>query len=457
MQTVASTASSVPPLTLAEHIRGTLSLAVPVMLARAGVVIMMTVATVMTGRKGGQELAYLGISLAPQITMLTVGVGLLVGTIVLTAQADGAGEQQRCGRIWRLSLVIGFALGVMYAIILLEGEDILRLLGQPQDIVAGGGKALAMLSLGLLPILMFAATSFFLEGIGRPRPGMVVSLAANFVNAGLGWILIYGHFGMPAMGAAGATLALSITNWFMFLTLAGYVFVMPDGARYGVRASLVGHLGAVRALLVMGGPLALAIGLESSAFAATATFAGWIGTESLAGYQVALNVVALVYMLSIGLSTATAVRVANAVGRSDPVDLRRAGWVGAGLVLVLMIVIAVAIALARDPIAAFYTDDPAVRAVAVTALGIVAWIVVVDGTQGVLMGAMRGAADLVVPTATYAVSYWALTVPLGYYLGVHDGRGIPGLMWSLFAGLVMAAVLLGGRFQVISGRPIRPA
>lgn len=457
MPTVTSPALGTSTLTLAQHIRGTLGLAVPVMLARAGIVIMMTVATVMTGRAGGDELAYLGISLAPQIPMLTVGVALLVGTIVLAAQSDGAGDPQRCGRIWRLSLMVGFVLGVVYAAILLGGEDILLLLGQSPDIAARGGRALVMLAPGMPPILMFAATSFFLEGIGRPRPGMVVALAANVVNAGLAWVLIDGHLGMPAMGAAGATLAMSVTNWLMCLALCGYVLAMPEGPRYGVRAPLAGHVGMVRTLLAMGAPLAVAIGLESSAFAATATFAGRLGADSLAGYQVALNVVTLAYMLSIGLSTATAVRVANAVGRGDRTGLERAGWVGTTLVFTLMIAVALVIGLNRGSIAALYTDDPAVRAVAVMALGIAAWIVVADGTQGVLMGAMRGAADLVVPTAAYAVAYWVLAVPLGYYFGVHGGNGIPGLMWSLFAGLVMASMMLGGRFRTISSRLIRPA
>lgn len=441
---------------LAGHVRDTLALAVPVMLARAGLVIMLAVATALTGHAGAHELAYLAIGFAPHIVMLTVGVGLLVGTVVLTAQADGAGRTADCGRIWRLAMAIAFALGLLAAAAMTQGETLFRWLGQEPAIAAGGAEALLMLAPGMAPMFLFVATSFFLEGIGRPEPGMVVSLAANLLNAGLTWILVFGGLGLPPMGAAGAALAISITRWAMFLALAGYVLAMPDGARYGVGARAGGDGATLGKLIRLGAPLALAIGLETSAFAISTAFAGRIGAVPLAAMQVLLNVSALVYMLSLGLSTATAVRVANAVGRADPVGLRRAGWVGTGLVLGLMLVVGLAIALARDVIAALYTDDPAVLAMTVGGLLIIALLVIVDGTQGVLMGAMRGAADLAIPTAIYALAFWAVGVPLGWLLGVESGHGVPALLWSLAFALLLATVLLGARFHVIAARPVRP-
>jgi MATE family multidrug resistance protein len=440
--------------TLAQHVRRTVGFALPVMVARAGLVIMVTVDTVMSGRFGAAELAYYGISFAPQIVMLTVGIGLLVGVIVLTAQADGAGRPEL-----RASAPRSRArrrLGLVYALALSRGDAILSLLGQGPEITAGGGRALALWGPGMPAILMFVATTSFLEGIGRPRPGMVAALGANLLNAGLNWVFIFGHLGAPAMGAAGAVLATTLTRWAMVAALVGYVLTMGDRARYGVRAPLAGRFGDLRRLLALGAPFAAGIGLETSAFAATATFAGWLGAVPLAGYQVALNATALIYMLAIGLSTATAVRVANAIGRQDRAGLAWAGWVGTGVATVLMLAVAAGVALGADGIAALYSGDAAVRAVATAALHVVAWIVVVDGAQGVLIGATRGAADVAVPTAIYALSFWAISVPMGYGLGVVAGYGVPGLMWSLFAGLLAAGLLLGARFHVISRRPLRP-
>src|SRR5439155_16095949 len=103
----------IQPLSLTRHIQSTVSLALPVMLARAGLVVMLTVDTILVGRAGGRELAHFAISMAPQLIMQTIGVGLLVGTVVLTAQADGAGRFGECGRIWRLALLAAGALGLI--------------------------------------------------------------------------------------------------------------------------------------------------------------------------------------------------------------------------------------------------------------------------------------------------------------------------------------------------------
>lgn len=450
-----SLADSAPP-TLGHHVSRTLALAVPVMLSRAGLIIMVVIDTVMVGHAGGQELAVYGISLAPQTALMVTGIGLLVGTVVLTAQADGAGRPELTGRIWRLALIIAAGLGLLSGLVLLGGEAILLALGQEPNIARGGGGALTMFAPGMPAILMYVATTSFLEGIGRPNAGMMIALIANLAKVPLNWMLIFGELGAPAMGAEGAALSMTITRWLMLAAIVIYVLLMPERRRFGVRAPLAGHFHYVGKLLRIGAPLAVGAALETTAFSAMAIFAGWLGETPLAAFQITLNVVTLCFMLTLGISTATAVRVANAVGRGDQHGIAMAGWVGTALVAVVMLVLAVGLYLLQVPIAAAYTDDAAVRALAVTALGIAAPLLIVDGLQGVLMGAVRGAADVLVPTALHAFSFWGVTVPLGYLFGIGLGLGLMGLMYALVIGLIVASALLGGRFHVISRRHIRP-
>ncbi len=445
-----------PTQTLGHHVRRTFALAVPVMFARAGLIVMMAVDTIMVGHAAGQELAFFSISLAPQMALLVTGTGLLIGTVVLVAQADGAGKPELTGRIWRLALLIAAALGMLFAVILMAGEPILLLLGQEPAIAAGGGRVLAMFAPGMPAIMMYIATTSFLEGVGRPNAGMVIAFGANLMNAGLNWVMIWGHLGFPAMGAEGAVLATTISRWAMAAVIILYALIMSEHRRFGVRAPLAGHLHYVGKLLLVGAPLAAGTALETTAFSAMTIFTGWLGETPLAAYQVTLNVVTLCFMLTLGLSTATAVRVANAVGRGDRTGMARAGWVGTGLVLVLMVILGVLVGSLRELIAAAYTTDLAVQALAVVALGIAAPMLVVDGLQGVLMGAVRGAADVIVPTTLHALSFWGLTVPLGYVLAIRLDHGMVGIMASLVVGLVTASLLLGGRFHVISRRHIRP-
>jgi MATE family multidrug resistance protein len=385
--------------------------------------------------------------------MLTFGIGLLTGTVVYVAQMAGAGRPEQCGRIWRRALGVAATLGTLYLVLLLFGRDILRLLGQHPDVVEEGGRALVLFGPGMPAMLMYVATTFFLEGIGRPKPGMVITLSANLVNAALNWALIFGHLGLPAMGASGATLATSITRWWMFATILAYVLTMRDRRRYGVIGAPPGRPAVgIAQLMRLGVPFAAAIGIETSTFSGMAALAGIVSVAALAAYQVALNYMALVYMLALGLSTATAIRVANAVGAKDPVGLRQAGWVGTGLVVALMSAVGLATWFGRDAIAYAYTQDPSVLPFAAAALAIAAGITLLDGTQGVLIGALRGASDAVLPTLIYGLAFWVVSLPIAWWFGVRAGQGVPALMWALFAGLAVATALLAWRFHALSAR-----
>ncbi len=443
-------------LPLSEHVIRHLRLAVPVMLARAGLIIMISVDSIMTGRAGAEPLAHYAISLAPHITLLVIGIGLLVGTIMLTAQADGAGRPAECGAVWFVALGIAGGLGVVTGTALLWGEPVLLWLGQGPSLAAGGGRALAMFALGMPPTLMYIATSFFLEGIGRPKIGMTIALSANLLNAALNWLLITGELGAPAMGAAGASLATTITRWVMFFALVGYALTMRDAARYGVRAIPGQPFGLGRKLLGFGVPLSVAAGLETACFSTVTTFAGRLGEVPLASYQIALNVVTFVFMLAIGLSTATSIRVANAVGRRDRAGVAAAGWTGIGLAAFMTVVIGAAIVLVNAGIAGLYSTEAAVLSLAVPALTLVGLLVVVDGIQAVALGALRGTGDVMFPSVFYAFSFWIVSVPTAYVLGLKGSAGIEGLIWGLFAGLVCALVLLGWRFRVVTQRDVRP-
>ncbi|MDX1541462.1 MAG: MATE family efflux transporter [Geminicoccaceae bacterium] len=449
----AAPAAGQPSLPLREHVGRTLKLAGPVMASRAGLLVMTSVDTIMCGRAGAEELAYYGISLAPSLSFMLVGIGLMMGVVVLTAQTDGAGRPHECGRIWRLGLINGLIAGGLFGLAMLPGESLLLLLGQNPEISRGGGEALRMFAFGMPAILAYTSTTLFLEGIGRSTPGMVVMIAANLVNLALNWVLMFGPF---EMGATGAVLATSITRWFMFAAIAGYVLLMVGRDDYGVFAPMRGAWGFERKLARLGWPLAISFLMEHGAFFAAATFAGWLGQIPLAGYQVTLNVMALIYMLAIGLSTATGVRVGNAVGRLDREGLARAGWVGLGIGVLIMLALTPVLWFAAPWIVAIYTDDPAVAAVAIPGLGIAAWILVVDASQGIMVGALRGAADIWVTMGLQAIAFWVIGIPLCYWLGHVQGFGVAGLLWGLFAALLASAVFLTGRFQVISRRDVRP-
>jgi MATE family multidrug resistance protein len=411
----------------------------------------------MTGHEGPEELAYYGLAMAPQIPMLLVGIGLLLGTVVLTAQADGAGDTRACGSVWRIAMIHAAVLGLAFIVLCQGGERFLLLTGQSPDLAEGGGRVLVMMGLGLPGMLMFSASTFFLEGVSRPLPGMFVMLIANVLNGILNWILIYGQLGAPAMGAEGAALATTIVRWFMFAAIAGFILTRLDREKYGLRFAPLDKTSLGKRLRRIGYPMGLAHGLESSAFSALTLFAGLLGPVQVSGYLVAMNLVATVFMGAIGFATAASVRVGNAVGRRDTHGARIAGWTAVGAASGVMVSLGVIFLAFPEFLSAIYASDPRITAIAVPTLLVAAFALLPDGTQAVLMGALRGTADVWPATALYLVSFWIVMVPCGYYLSVYQGGGAPALMQAIFVGTALASLLLGWRFHAMSRRAVARA
>ena len=436
------------------HLTRTARLAGPVILARAGLLVMVAVDSAMLGHFGTESLATYAAANAAQVVMILIGVGLLQGTTILVAQAHGAHDRAACGAYWRVSMVHAAILGIVMGLLCLLGRWILEATGQEPAVAVGGGRVLDMIAWGAPPLMMWVVCSHLLEGISRPIPGMLVMFGAVLVNALLNWILIFGNLGGPALGAEGAAIATSLVRWVMFAVLLVVVLRLPDARALGIRRRVSDVWGVSRRLRRLGYPLGAARGLETSAFAALVMLAGHLGTVPLAAFQIGYNLIGLVFMAAIGTAAASMVRVGNAVGRRNATDIARAGWAGVLLIACLMVCFAGPFLGLGLPLASLYTDDPAVLPLAASLIGICGVILVFDGMQAVLMGALRGVADVWVPPGLQLISWWCVTVPIGYVLAFVVGIGVDGLMWGILAGALSACIFLSARFLSVARRPI---
>jgi MATE family multidrug resistance protein len=284
---------------------------------------------------------------------------------------------------------------------------------------------------------------------------MIAMLIANLVNALIGYVLIYGHYGFEAMGAEGAVVATGVARWIAAGGTIGFAWFMADHARYGVRGSFLLPWSEGATLRRLGLPFGIAQGVETLSFQAMIVFAGWLGATALGGYQIAMNMVIVVFMTAIGVATATGVRVGNAVGRGGVADRDRAGAVGVALNFVVMGAFALAFVVLDEAIVGFYSEDPAVIAACLPVVAVAAVMLVFDGAQTVLVSALRGAGDAWMPTAIQALAFWGVMTPVGYWLAFRAGHGAPGLMAGALAGVAVASVLLGWRLVSRAGRPVR--
>jgi len=423
-------------------------LAVPVMLTRLGLLLFTTLDTLMLGHLGADELAYFAISVPPQVTVLTVGFGLLSGTLVLIAQARGAGRLDEIGHVFKMVMLISLVVGVAAALGLMRGEALLVLLGQSPDIARGGGVAIQAFAIGLPAVLLGASCSMLLEAMGRPRIVLAVTIA------GLGLKALLNLWLLDAHGAVGANLATSLVRWAMLAALLLYILLTPAISRHGLFTRVARKKQITLDLLRYGLPSGLSQGLESTAFGAMSVFAGWLGTHAIGSYQIALNLVAMAFMMALGLSTATSVQVGMAYGARDRRSAEASGWLGTGMIALYALALGCVLYVFDTPIARLYTHDPDLLASAAVAIAICGFILLPDGLQGVLMGALRGLGDVNWPSVMHLFSFWAVAVPLAHHLAFTRGWGTDGLLWGLMAGLVAAASLLAIRFAFVSRRLI---
>jgi MATE family multidrug resistance protein len=422
-------------------------LAVPVIVARAGIMTMALVDTVMVARFSAEELAFQSIANAVTGAVLTTFLGLLLGTLVMSARAFGAGRHEECGAVWRRAVLYVFVLGCLGAGLCALGEPILRLLGQTQEIAHGGGAVMLVFGLALPSALVAIATTFFLEGIRRPLPGMVVTILANLLNIFLNWVLVWGHLGAPALGAVGSALATAGVRFAMMVALLAYVWWMPGHDAFGVRRRRPWRWSAGAEQRSVGYGGAVSIGVETTAFAGLSLLAGWLGVLPLAATSIVFNVVATTFAVALGLASATGVRVSIAVGRRDPAGVARAGWTGLAAEAAVMALLGLALALFSETIAGFYTGEEALLATAAPLVALCAFLLVPDGGQVVMAQALRGRGDNLAPTLLHICSYLLLMLPLSWALAFPAGRGAAGLWEGAIAASVFSVAVLSLRFQ----------
>jgi multidrug resistance protein, MATE family len=436
------------------HVSELLRLAGPIIVSRMGILVMITADTVMVGRYSAEQLAYQSIGVALIIPVLLSFMGLIMGTIILTSNHFGAENYAECGKVWRRAVPYAIFLGAIACIISLFGNTWLSLTGQTETLSREGGVVMAATGFGLPAHLVFLASAFFLDGIRRPTPAMVLMIIANILNIFLNWLFIYGNFGFSEAGAEGAAWATTGARWFLAIGIVAYIWVMPGHEKFGVRRAPTGGWKSWADQRDLGYAMALSIGVESIAFATLNIFAGWLGEAELAAYSIALNVLAVCFMVAIGLGSAAAVRVGIAFGRRDHSDMMLAGWIGLGVTVVILGIISAVLLMIPETIATFYSADPTIIAATAPMIFFVGFVLVFDGGQATMSNVLRGCRDVWLPSAVQGFSFIGVLIPLAYLLSVHMDVGAIGLLYGILIAGAISVTLLGFRFYWVGKRSI---
>jgi len=434
---------------LGRHLSEMLRLAPAIVLARSGIIVMVLVDTIIVGRYSTLELGFLAMGMSLVQPIIVTSLGLIMGTLVLTAHYLGAGREHECGAVWRRSVNFSLMLGVGGGVICLFGEELLTLTGQSEELARAGGGVMRVFGYGLPAHLLFLATSFFLEGIRRPAPGLVCMIIANIINLVLNLVLVAGTDTIPAMGAEGAAWATTAARWFLAIAMAGYVLGMKDQSRFGVRLAPEGGWRAWSYQRRLGYATGVSLAVEAFAFTAIQQFAGWLGPEPLAAFTVAFYMLVICFMVALGIGTATSVRVGIAHGRGDYRDIALAGWTGVGLTVISMAFLGLFLGFFGEWVAGVFSSDAKIITAAAALIFWVAVALIVDGGQACMANALRGRQDVWIPCGIQTISFLVIMIPVTYVLVFPMGHGAAGLFQGVLIAGIVAMSLLGARFHYL--------
>ena len=441
--------------TLAE-LTATVRLALPLILAQLAAVGSNVIDALLAGHYSAHVLGAVAVGTSVWSLALVSGIGVMMAVPPSVAQLDGAGRRHEIGALLRQALMLALALGVLLAFGLRHAARLADLVGVAPDLRADVQAFLQAISWGAPAMTCYFALRGLTEGLSLTKPSMYFSFGGLAVLVPLGYVFMFGKLGLPPQGARGCGIATAIVLWLETLGLGTYIALHRHyrglGLFDGLEPPSARRIGE---LLHIGLPMAVTLLAESGLFVGVALLLGTLGDEVIASHQVALNVSAVFFMVPLGLAMAITVRVSHAVGRGDAAGVRYAGYCGIGLTLLTQLVSATAMLSLPHVIAALYTHDSAVVALAAQLLVLAGLFQFSDGIQVASNGALRGLKDTRVPMAITLFAYWGIGMPTGWWLAFRAGLGARGMWMGLIAGLSVAAVLLFVRFARQSARLAR--
>ena len=433
----------------------TLRLALPLIVGQLSAVGMSLVDAMLAGHFGAHTLAAVAIGASLWSLSVSVAVGLMLALPASVAQLDGAGLRGQVAPLFQQAVWMALGAGLLLLLGLRFGGPVLiRLIGVAPALYPDVDAFLHAIAWGAPALAIYFALRGLPEGLSITWPTMVTGLTGLAVLAPVGYVLMYGKLGLPALGARGSGIATAGVMWLEVLCMAGYI-VFNRGFRdlgWPARWPRPDRV-VIGKLLRLGTPMGISVLMESGLFVAAALAIGTLGEDAVASHQVALNVAAVAFMVPLGLAMAITIRLGRAAGSHNHAGVRRAFAAGVTLILVTQSLSSGLMLGLPHAIAGLYSDDAVVVTMAARLLILAGIFQLADGLQVAANGALRGLKDTRVPMFLTAFAYWLVGMPVGWWLAFRADFGARGMWMGLIAGLSTAALLLLLRFAWMLRRP----
>lgn len=440
-------------------------LAAPVMLGMLGHTFVSFVDNIMVGQIGTAELAAVSLGNSFMFIAMSLGIGFSTAITPLIAEADSEQNFIKGKSSFKHGLFLCTLLGVLLFLLVFFAKPLMYFMKQPEEVVLLAIPYLNLVAFSLIPLIIFQGFKQFSDGLSMTKHPMYATILANIVNIVLNYVLIFGKFGFPQLGIVGAAYGTLISRFIM----VGYLWYLlknkekSKGFVTNIKFFVLDKL-MLKKIINLGAPSAMQMFFEVAIFTAAIWLSGLLGKNPQAANQIALNLSSMTFMVAMGLSVASMIRVGNQKGLQKIFELRRIAFSLFLMGILFACVFALTFLLLHNVLPKIYVDfddvenfidNKEVVQIASNLLLAAAIFQISDSIQVIVLGALRGLQDVKIPTIITFISYWLIGFPVSWFLGKEDAYGSFGIWLGLLAGLSTAAILLYIRFNYLTNKLIK--
>lgn len=440
-------------------------LAAPVILGMLGHTFVSFVDNIMVGQLGTAELAAVSLGNSFMFIAMSIGIGFSTAITPLVAEADASKNFTEGKSSFKHGFFLCTILGILLFLTVFFAKPLLYFMKQPVAVVELALPYLNLVAFSLIPLVVFQAFKQFSDGLSMTKYPMYATILANIVNVVINYVLIFGKFGFPELGIVGAAYGTLISRFVMVAHLWWLLRNKEKSRAFvtNIKFFVLDKL-MIRKLINLGTPSAMQMFFEVAIFTAAIWLSGLLGKNPLAANQIALNLSSMTFMVAMGISVASMIRVGNQKGLGQFIELRRIAFSLFLLTMILSICFAAFFFVFHEALPKLYldyddaknlADNTEVISIAAKLMIAAAIFQISDGIQVVVLGALRGLQDVKIPTIITFISYWVVGFPISYFLGKEEAYGSFGIWLGLLAGLTTAAILLFIRFNYLTKKLIR--
>ncbi|MES9682928.1 MATE family efflux transporter [Bacillus sp. AFS001701] len=431
-------------------------LLLPILITQVTLFSMSFFDTIMSGNSSPGDLAGVAIGVSIWTPISTGLTGILVAITTMVANLNGAKQDEKITPLVTQAIYLAGIIAIVIIIIgIFSIHPILNHMNLDPKVHRVALHFLFALSFGILPLFLYTVIRQFIDGLGKTRTTMVITVISVPVNVILNYFLIFGKAGLPRLGGVGSGVASAITYWIIFGIALYIIKTKKPFSSFNLFKKLPPISFATwKSILKLGVPIGLSIFFEVSVFSVVTLLLSEFDTETIAAHTVAMNFASLLYMVPLSISMALTIAVGYEVGAKEFQNAKEYSKIGLVMAVSIASFFGIIIYLFRYDVAGWYTNDPSVQILAGGFLIFAVMFQLFDAIAAPIQGALRGYKDVNATLIMMILAYWVIALPVGYALS-NTNLGAKGYWVGLIVGLGVSALTLSFRLAQLQIKKLK--